>query len=221
MSTRPGTRAGKTRGSQRVRGGARWIDEHLRDPYVQRARAAGYRSRAAYKLLEIDARDRLLAPGRTVVDLGAAPGSWSQVAAQRIGRAGRVIAIDLLPIAPIPGVTILQGDFSADEALDRLRDALGGARVDLVLSDLAPNLSGIASADQARSIALAELAAEFAGAHLQPSGALLVKAFQGSGFPEYVRDLRARFESVVTRKPDASRDRSSEIFIVAKSPRGP
>jgi 23S rRNA (uridine2552-2'-O)-methyltransferase len=195
------------------------MQRHVADPYVQRARALGYRSRAAFKLIEIDARDRLFAAGQIVVDLGAAPGGWSQVAAERTGARGRVVAIDLLDMAPIPGVTFIRGDFTADPVLRELERVLGGRPVDLVLSDLSPNLSGVAATDQARSIELAELAVEFAAGHLKPGGGLVIKAFQGAGFPELLRRVRTSFERVASRKPEASRARSSEMYLLARGPR--
>jgi 23S rRNA (uridine2552-2'-O)-methyltransferase len=197
-----------------------WLRRHVSDPYVQRSKKEGYRSRAAYKLLEIDERDRLLGPGRVVVDLGAAPGGWTQVAARRAGSAGLVVAVDLLPMAPVPGAQVLQADFATDEGLARVEAALGGARVDVVLSDMAPNLSGIAISDQARSIALAELARDFALAHLKPGGCLLVKVFQGAGYDEFLRFLRAAFRQVVVRKPGASRGESAELYLLARDPKG-
>jgi len=193
-----------------------WLKRHVEDPYVQRARKEGYRSRAAYKLLEIDARDRLLAPGAVVVDLGAAPGGWTQVAANRVGPKGRVIAVDLLDMAPVPGATFIQADFAGAAGLAQVEAALAGARADVVLSDMAPNLSGIAISDQARSIALAELARDFALAHLKPGGALLVKVFQGAGSEEFLRSLRAAFAKVVVRKPEASRGESAEVYLLAR-----
>jgi len=195
------------------------MQEHVRDPYVRRAQAEGLRSRAAFKLQELDARDRLLAAGQTVVDLGAAPGSWSEYAARRVGPRGKVIAIDLLEMSPLPGVTFVRGDFTAAPALAALEAALGGDAVDLVLCDMAPNITGVSTTDQARSLELAELAAEFALTHLKPGGAALVKVFQGAGFPEFLKWLRARFESVATRKPGASRDRSRETYLLARRPR--
>ena len=183
--------------------------------------AEGFRSRAAYKLAEIDDKDRLLRSGMVVVELGAAPGSWTQVVLQRLARrdgkvAGRIIALDLLPMDPLPTVEFIQGDFH-DEAVERqLIDLLAGARIDLVLSDMAPNLSGIASADAARSVLLAEIAADFAGKYLQPNGAFLVKAFQGSGYSQYVERLKKVFHSVVVRKPPASRDTSAELYLLAR-----
>ncbi len=188
-----------------------WMNEHVNDPFVQRAQKEGYRSRAAYKLLEIDERDRLLRPGAVVVDLGATPGGWSQVAA---ARGCRVVAVDLLPLAPLPGVEFIQGDFREDEVLARLQEKLGGRPVELVISDMAPNISGIALSDQARAMHLAELALDFAAQHLKPGGSFLVKVFQGAGFEEYVRLLRRHFARMVTRKPKASRDRSSEVYLL-------
>jgi 23S rRNA (uridine2552-2'-O)-methyltransferase len=195
------------------------MQRHVADPYVRRARALGYRSRAAFKLLEIDARDRLFAAGQVVVDLGAAPGGWSQVAAEKTGARGRIVAIDVLEMAPIPGVAFVHGDFTDETVLRGLERALGGRAVDLVLSDLSPNLSGVTATDQARSIALAELAVEFAAARLNSGGALLVKTFQGAGFPALLGQVRARFERVVSRKPEASRSGSSEMYLLARAPR--
>ena len=198
-----------------------WIARHVNDPYVKRSVAEGFRSRAAYKLIEIDDKDRLLRPGMVVVDLGAAPGSWTQVVRKRlVGRdgqfSGRILALDLLPIEPLPDVELMQGDFH-DEALQReVGDLLAGARVDAVLSDMAPNLSGIAAADSARSLHLAEIAADFAGKYLQPGGAFLVKAFQGSGYSQYVEQLKKVFRSVAVRKPAASRETSAEVYLLAR-----
>ncbi len=198
-----------------------WMRSHVTDPFVRQARRQGYRSRAAYKLAEIDARDRLLTPGAVVVDLGAAPGGWSQVAAQRVGPGGRVLAVDLLEMAPIPGVEFLQGDFTAPAVLAALEARLGGTPVDLVICDMAPNLSGIASVDQARSRHLAELALDFAVTHLRPGGGFLVKLFQGEGFDDFVRTVRRHFARVATRKPEASRSRSREVYLLAKGRMGP
>jgi 23S rRNA (uridine2552-2'-O)-methyltransferase len=196
-----------------------WMQRHVADPFVRRARAEGYRSRAAFKLLEIAARDRLFAAGQVVVDLGAAPGGWSQVVAEHTGPGGRVVAIDLLDMAPLPGVTFVRGDFTAETVRRELERVLGGRPVDLVLSDLSPNLSGVAATDSARSIALAEDAVEFAAAHLRRDGALLVKTFQGAGFPALLRLVRERFAQVASRKPEASRARSSEMYLLARGPR--
>lgn len=189
---------------------------HVRDPYVRQAKKSGYRSRAAYKLIEIAEKDRLLRSGMTVVDLGAAPGSWSQVLAGRAGQSGRVLAVDLLEVAPIPGVTVIQGDFREPQVLEQLEAALQGAPVDLVISDMSPNLSGVAASDQARSIHLCELALEFASSHLKPEGALLVKAFQGAGYPEFLAAMRRTFAEVVSRKPEASRGRSTEMYLLGR-----
>lgn len=193
-----------------------WMREHINDPYVQRAKAEGYRSRAAFKLLELDKRDRLLLPGQLLVDLGAAPGSWSQVAAARLGAKGRVVAVDLLPMEPLPGVQFIQGDFREPGVLDALIKALGGRKADLVISDLAPNISGIGVSDQARSMYLAELALEFARQCLKPGGSLLVKVFQGAGFTEFLAGMRKSFAKVGSRKPEASRGRSSEMYLLGR-----
>ena len=193
-----------------------WMQEHLNDPYVQEAKRRGYRSRAAFKLIELAERDKLLRTGMTAVDLGAAPGSWSQVLRERLGSAGTIVAIDLLPMDGIAGVTFIQGDFREEEGLRALDLALGDSRADLVLSDMAPNLSGIDSADQARSVHLGELALEFAVGHLRPGGDLLVKVFQGAGLAEFQREMTSHFTKVYVRKPKASRDRSRETFLVGK-----
>jgi 23S rRNA (uridine2552-2'-O)-methyltransferase len=194
-----------------------WMREHVNDPFVQLAQKEGYRSRAAYKLLEIDAKDRLLKPGTVVVDLGATPGGWSQVAAARVGRGGKVIALDLLPLVPMAGVDFIQGDFREQAVLKQLEDLLQGKPVGLVISDMAPNISGVSSADQARAMHLAELALEFALEHLKPDGSFLVKVFQGAGFEEFLKLMRSRFARVVTRKPKASRDRSSEVYLLGSA----
>jgi 23S rRNA (uridine2552-2'-O)-methyltransferase len=194
-----------------------WVHDHLNDPYVQRAQADGYRARAAYKLLEIDERDHLLKPGAVVVDLGSAPGSWCQVAVKRCGPKGRVLALDLLPMEAVAGVDFLLGDFTEDSVLAELE----AARVDLVLSDMAPNLSGVATVDQARSIHLCELALDFAVQHLKPGGQFLVKVFQGEGFMAFRKQLEGAFASVQVRKPKASRDRSAEVYLLGKGPRQP
>ena len=193
-----------------------WLKRHVNDPYVHRAQALGYRSRAAFKLLEIEARDRLFARGQVVVDLGAAPGGWSQVAAEKVGPGGRVIALDVLEMAPVTGVTFIQGDFTTEPTLAALERELGGVAVDVVLSDMAPNVSGIAATDQARSLALCDLAVAFALEHLKSGGALLMKCFQGAGFPELLAQMRREFATVASRKPDASRDRSSEMYLLAR-----
>lgn len=198
-----------------------WVNQHINDPYVRQAQQRGYRARAAFKLIEILDQEKLMRPGDVVVDLGAAPGSWSQVARERLldkeGEVrGRIIAMDMLPMEPIANVTFLEGDFREDSVLQKLVDELDGQRVDLVISDMAPNLSGVSSADSARIAHVCELAHEFAVAHLNPNGALLMKAFHGSGFSQIVENLKRDFIRVVERKPKASRDRSSETFLVAK-----
>ncbi len=200
----------------RSKSSSAWLKRHVNDPYVHRARAHGYRSRAAYKLIEIAKRDRLARSGDDVVDLGAAPGGWAQALAERVGRSGRVIAVDLLEIAPIPGVTIVRGDFQEEAVLKRLEDALGGKKLDLVVSDMAPNLSGVRATDQARSIRLCELALDFARIHLNPKGAFVVKVFQGTGYPEFLAAMRGVFIDVSSRKPGASRGGSSEMYLLGK-----
>ena len=194
----------------------RWLDRHVNDPYVKRAQLDGYRSRAAYKLLELQERDALLRPGQRVVDLGAAPGGWSQVAGSLLGRQGHIIALDLLPIEPLPGVEAIQGDFRDDAVLASLSAWLDGEPLDLVLSDMAPNVSGMKEVDQPRSVYLAELALDFALATLKPGGGLVVKAFHGEGFDELVKTIRRDFQRVVSRKPNASRPQSRETYLVAK-----
>ena len=193
-----------------------WIHEHVNDAHVQRARAEGWRSRAAFKLIEIDDKDKLLKPGMTVVDLGSAPGSWSQVAAKRVAPGGRLIALDLLPMEPVHGVEFIQGDFHDDAVVQALADALQGRPVDLVLSDMAPNMSGIGMVDQARVMVLAELTLEFCSLQLKPGGDLLAKVFQGDGFMELRRALQEQFQTLSMRKPAASRNRSAEIYLLAR-----
>ncbi|MGO9443859.1 MAG: RlmE family RNA methyltransferase [Thiobacillaceae bacterium] len=193
-----------------------WLDRHVHDPFVKQARKEGYRSRAAYKLLGLDERDHLLRPGMTIVDLGAAPGGWCQVAAKKVGSKGKVIGIDLLKTPPLAGVSLIRGDFASDAGLKELESALQGHKVDLVLSDMAPNLSGVKDADQAKHYALAELALDFAVKWLNPNGVFVVKVFQGSGFEDYFRQVRVSFCQVVTRKPEASRDESLENYLVAR-----
>jgi len=198
----------------RRKSSGRWLSRHFRDQYVKRAHQEGARSRATYKLEEIDQRDHLLRPGMVVVDLGAAPGGWSEYAADRVGPSGRVVALDMLAIEPIERVEVLQGDFTETAVLDSLMKHLGGKRVDLVLSDMAPNISGIASSDQAKAIYLAELALDFAGQTLKPGGSVLIKTFQGAGFPELRKRMMERFEHVLSRKPRASRAESREIYLL-------
>lgn len=193
-----------------------WLRSHLADPYVRLAHKEGFRSRAAFKLRQIAERDRLFHRGMTVVDLGAAPGGWSQVAATAVGPRGRVFALDVLDMPPVAGVTFIRGDFEDEETLGRLEAALAGRRVDLVLSDMAPHISGVAPADQARALRLAELALDFALKHLKPQGNLLVKVFQGAGFDDFLRAMRGCFGQVLVRKPAASRGRSSEVYLLGK-----
>lgn len=193
----------------------RWLNEHHSDEYVKRAREEGYASRAAYKLLELNSKDSFLRPGMTVVDLGAAPGGWSQVAMERIGRNGRVIAVDLLPMEPISGVTIIQGDFTEQQVLDSLLAAVPSGGVDLVMSDMAPNISGNKSVDQPRSVCLVELALDCAYKILNKNGTFLAKIFQGEGVDALLAAMKQHFKVVKIRKPKASRARSSEIYIFA------
>ncbi|MBJ6982734.1 MULTISPECIES: 23S rRNA (uridine(2552)-2'-O)-methyltransferase RlmE [unclassified Luteimonas] len=200
----------------RSKSSQRWLKEHFSDPYVKKAQAEGMRSRAAYKLEELVARDRLLKPGMTVVDLGAAPGGWSQWVRQALGDSGRVVALDILDMPPLAGVDFLHGDFRDAVVLSQLESMLGGEPVDLVLSDMAPNKSGMDAVDQPRVMHLAELAMEFADQHLRPGGALLIKLFHGVGFDDYVRELRRRYTKVAIRKPAASRKRSPEVYALAQ-----
>jgi 23S rRNA (uridine2552-2'-O)-methyltransferase len=199
----------------RSKSSAGWLREHFNDVYVKKAQAEGVRSRAVYKLEELIDRDRLLKPGMTVVDLGAAPGGWSQLVRQRLGEAGKVFALDILPMQGIAGVDFLEGDFREESVLRALEARLEGQKVDLVLSDMAPNMSGVALADQIRAMALAELALDFSRQWLKPGGAFLIKLFQGAGFDDYLRNLRADFSRVTMRKPKASRARSREVYALA------
>jgi len=198
-----------------------WLREHINDPYVRLAQQKGYRARAAFKLTEILDTEKLLRRGDVVVDLGAAPGSWSQVVRERLAGPGgtldgRIVALDMLPMEPVPGVDFIQGDFRDDDVLSQLETILAGQPVDLVISDMAPNLSGVGSADSARIQHVCELALDFASRHLRPEGALIVKAFHGSGFSQIVEAFKQHFRRVVERKPKASRDKSSETFLVGR-----
>ena len=204
-------------GRKRSKSSQRWLQEHFRDPHVRQAQDSGYRSRAVYKLLEIDQKDHLFRKGMTVVDLGAAPGAWSQVAAERVGEGGLVVALDLLEMEPIPGVEIIQGDFREQETLQRLLEILGDRKLDLVLSDMAPNISGMRSVDQPRAMHLVELALDLARQVLRPGGDLLVKLFQGEGSEAFLKELRGTFGKVTIRKPGASRDRSREVYVLARN----
>ncbi|MTD33392.1 RlmE family RNA methyltransferase [Paludibacterium denitrificans] len=196
-----------------------WMQEHVHDHYVHMAQKDGYRARAAYKLLEINEKDKLIRPGTVLADLGSAPCSWSQVAARIVGDKGKVFALDILPMPPIADVSFIQGDFREQEVLDEFVTLLGGRQLDLVISDMAPNISGMSAIDQARSFLLCELALEFARDHLKVGGSFLVKVFQGSDFQPYLQAMRELFSEVVTRKPKASRDRSSEIYLLGKGRR--
>ena len=191
-----------------------WMHEHINDEFVKRAQKEGYRARAAYKLIEIDDKDQLIRPGMTIVDLGATPGSWSQVAVQRLKGQGRIVALDLLEMEPIKGVEFIQGDFREDAVLKQLENSLNGKQVDLVIADMAPNMSGITIVDQAGAAYLTELALEFSKDWLKPSGNFLVKVFIGEGFDDILLNMRAMFDKVVTRKPKASRGRSSEVYLL-------
>jgi 23S rRNA (uridine2552-2'-O)-methyltransferase len=206
---------------KRSKSSRRWLDRHVSDPYVQRAQRDGWRSRAAFKLLELDRKDRLLRPGLLVVDLGAAPGGWSQVAARAVGPKGRVVALDLLPMEPIIGVDFIQGDFREEAVLQRLLAVLDGQPPDLVLSDMAPNVSGMLAVDQPRAIYLCELALELADRVLRDGGMLAMKAFHGEGFDSLLRDARSRCERLVTRKPESSRAKSREVYLVGSGFRRP
>ena len=198
----------------------RWLDEHFKDNYVKESQKDGYRSRASYKLIELNKKDRLFRSGMTVVDLGAAPGGWCQVARELIGEKGKVIASDILEMDAIAGVEFVQGDFTEESVFDELMEVMGDSKADLVISDMAPNMSGIAEVDQPQSMYLVELALDMARQVLKPSGDFVAKVFQGEGFDTYVKDCRSSFQKVVIRKPDASRARSKEVYIVAKGFKG-
>jgi 23S rRNA (uridine2552-2'-O)-methyltransferase len=198
----------------------RWLKEHFDDPYVKRAQQEGYRSRAIYKIIEIQEKDRFIKPGMVVVDLGAAPGGWSQYLAKIVGERGRVIALDILPMDPLPAVEFIQGDFSSEETYEALMAAVAGAKIQLVTSDISPNLSGVKAVDIPRAMYLAELAFDFAKHVLAPGGSLLIKVFQGEGFDVLMKALRTDFSVVKTRKPQASRPRSKEVYLLASGFRG-
>jgi len=199
----------------RSKSSSRWLREHFDDEYVQRAQREGWRSRAVYKLAELDQKYRLLKPGMAVVDLGAAPGGWSQYAARVLGAKGRIIALDILPMDSLPGVVFIEGDFRDEAVLARLEAELGGQAIDLVMSDMAPNISGMGAVDQPRAMYLVELAVDFARQHLRAGGTFVAKVFQGESFDALVQDLRQDFDRVVVRKPKASRPRSREVYLVA------
>lgn len=204
----------------RSKSSARWLKEHFDDPFVKQSRQDGYRSRASYKLLELHEKDRLFRPGQLVLDLGAAPGGWSQVAARLIGHGGRVIASDILPMDSLAGVEFIQGDFTEQEVFDRILEALGGAQADLVISDMAPNMSGMDAVDIPRAMYLVELALDMAFRVLKPGGHFACKVFQGEGFTEIQQAAREQFARVAIRKPEASRSRSREVYLVAKEFKG-
>ena len=201
--------------SRRSRSSGRWLREHFADPFVQRAQSEGWRSRAVFKLEEIDRRERLLKPGQVCLDLGAAPGAWSQYAQRQVGRQGRVVATDILPMSELPGVNFVQGDFREAAVFEQVMALVPRREVDVVLSDMAPNLSGVDVIDQPRAMFLAELALEMAGRVLKPGGAALIKVFQGADFPQLLQSARARFGRVKLVKPQASRSRSPEIYLLA------
>ena len=205
---------------QRSKSSANWLREHFNDPFVKQAQKDGYRSRASYKLLEIQEKDRLIRPGMSVIDLGAAPGGWSQVTSRLIGGQGRLIASDILEMDSIPDVTFIQGDFTHDEVLQRILEAVGDSHVDLVISDMAPNMSGTPAVDMPRAMFLCELALDLATRVLKPGGDFLIKIFQGEGFDMYLKDVRSKFDKVQMRKPSSSRDRSREQYLLGKGFKG-
>jgi 23S rRNA (uridine2552-2'-O)-methyltransferase len=194
----------------------RWLQEHINDPYVKQAQKDGYRSRSSYKLIELNDKDRLIRPGMLVLDLGSAPGGWSQVAGKLVGEKGRVLATDILPMDPVKNVDFIQGDFTNEEVFNRILEALNGAKPDLIISDIAPNITGIDSADQGTSIYLVELALDMVRRVLKPKGNFVAKVFQGTGSDAYLKDVRRSFEKVSVRKPKASRPRSREVYVVAR-----
>ena len=198
----------------------RWLQEHINDPYVKQAQKDGYRSRASYKLIELNERDKLIRPGMLIMDLGSAPGGWSQVAGRLVGDKGRVLATDILPMDPLKNVDFIQGDFREEAVFNQILDLLNGSKPDLIISDIAPNIGGIASADQASSIYLVELALDMARKVLKPKGNFVAKLFQGVGSDDYLKELRTSFEKVSIRKPAASRQRSREVYVVAKGFKG-
>ena len=205
---------------QRSKSSANWLREHFNDPFVKQAQKDGYRSRASYKLLEIQEKDRLIRPGMSVIDLGAAPGGWSQVTSRLIGGQGRLIASDILEMDSMPDVTFIQGDFTHDEVLQRILEAVGDSHVDLVISDMAPNMSGTPAVDMPRAMFLCELALDLATRVLKPGGDFLIKIFQGEGFDVYLKDVRSKFDKVQMRKPSSSRDRSREQYLLGRGFKG-
>ena len=205
---------------QRSKSSANWLPEHFNDPFVKQAQKDGYRSRASYKLLEIQEKDRLIRPGMSVIDLGAAPGGWSQVTSRLIGGQGRLIASDILEMDSIPDVTFIQGDFTHDEVLQQILEAVGDSHVDLVISDMAPNMSGTPEVDMPRAMFLCELALDLATRVLKPGGDFLIKIIQGEGYDMYLKDVRTKFDKVQMRKPSSSRDRSREQYLLGKGFKG-
>ncbi|GAA0786859.1 23S rRNA (uridine(2552)-2'-O)-methyltransferase RlmE [Marinobacterium sediminicola] len=204
----------------RSKSSARWLNEHVNDPFVKQAQKDGYRSRASYKLLALNEKDKLIKPGMLVIDLGSAPGGWSQIASQLVGEKGKVIASDILPMDALPDVDFIQGDFTEESVFDEIMSVIDGRPVDVVISDMAPNLSGVAAADQAGSIYLIELALDMAQQVLKPKGSFVAKAFQGEGYEEFVKQVREHFDTVLIRKPEASRARSREVYVVGKGFKG-
>lgn len=205
---------------KRSKSSSRWLNEHVNDPYVKRAQKDGYRSRASYKLIELNDKDKLIRPGMLVMDLGSAPGGWSQVAGKIVGDHGRVIASDILPMDPLDNVDFIQGDFTDEGVFQQILAKLNGRQLDLIISDIAPNISGVAAADQAASMYLVELTLDMVRQVLKPGGNYAVKVFQGEGSDEFLRDVRSSFEKVMIRKPEASRPRSREVYLVAKGFKG-
>ncbi len=201
----------------RSKSSASWLKEHFDDKYVKQSQDDGFRSRASYKLKEIQEKDKLIKPGMKVVDLGAAPGGWSQVAAELVGNHGRLVASDILPMDPLPGVDFIQGDFTEEAVLEKILEAIGSDKVDLVISDMAPNMSGSLTVDQPKAIYLAELALDLSRQVLKKNGSFLTKTFQGEGYQEYHKDMKTSFQKVITRKPDSSRARSREVFLLARN----
>jgi len=200
----------------RTKSSQQWLQEHVNDPYVKQAQRDGYRSRASYKLLQLNEKDKLIRPGMLVVDLGSAPGGWSQVAGRLVGEKGRVVATDILPMDPLANVEFVQGDFTEEVVLREILERLGGSQPDLIICDIAPNISGVDSADQASSMYLVELALDFARQALKPRGDFVAKVFQGAGSDAYLKDVRSSFDKVLVRKPAASRPRSREVYLVAR-----
>jgi 23S rRNA (uridine2552-2'-O)-methyltransferase len=206
----------KARMPKKSHSSRQWLKQHFTDPYVLRAQKEGYRSRAVYKLLEIQEKDKIIRPGMTIIDLGAAPGGWSQISSELLQKTGRIIALDLLPIEPLDDITFIHGDFREESVVTQLKQAIANMPIDLVLSDMAPNMSGISHVDQLRGITLAELALDFCIEHLKPNGDFLTKIFQGVGTDDFIKTVRSHFKQVLIRKPKASRAQSAEIYLLAR-----